>query len=807
MRQVHDYENRSSGHSLHVELMVHGVGGTPPESMLDSGEIVRVRGDTTAAFFRLKHPDSDCRYVQEAYSWGGLTAGSASRAFWVFLAPFAFLNVAGWMLPPASSDTNSEDVSAYHGVATGLLRLIGLTVTVHAIIWIGQMAIDFAAWQCGGDVSCRSTTWFVSVFGWEWFDGAPARRLVVGALIPLIVILVLYRLTRRTVDRYETVDEDALEDYKAVGRDSFADPTFWRRGSSLSSFASLHLAAGGAGLAWVLAWTFAWLQPTGTPWVQITIGWLALVLLIVSAASITVVRDPSPTTDDSSQGRLETIVAWHRRATVAVVVVTLVVGVLWPGYQDPGRNTPLDPYAEVWRWIWIVSILTLVAFAVVVLTHPNRTRSIAAPLAPKGADDRVVVGFGSFGSVVAAFFGFLVAVAILGGFGAATARLLGGRPAILSTYLYDAFGLITTAWVLLLFVAFVVTWLLRKPQHIPQNTTSASEFEKDITDGFREDVRSFFTGHQRKRKWLVSIRTARDVRAFVPVVESILGWMVIVAMLVAIVLLGVQSVVPDTLQSVIESLPSPLLTASTWFVAVGIPVGMIWAIRRAYGSQQARRLIGTLWDVVTFWPRWFHPLAPPSYSGRAIPELRTRIDTLVSGGVGADGKATVVVTAHSQGSVLALAALDGFEGQDWLGHVSLLTHGSPITRLYVRLFPAHMVDPISRVLGLLDNKRWVNMYRLTDPIGGAISGETLTSRRGSWQPETGLPLNAEIPDVTSTLHNPVSDPDLRLFADPSDDPHVYPKKGDPYPQPLGHSDYNRAPEFKASLRSLLGLPD
>lgn len=118
-----------------------------------------------------------------------------------------------------------------------------------------------------------------------------------------------------------------------------------------------------------------------------------------------------------------------------------------------------------------------------------------------------------------------------------------------------------------------------------------------------------------------------------------------------------------------------------------------------------------------------------------------------------------------------------------------------------------MVDPVSRVLGLLDKTRWVNMYRLTDPIGGAISGETLTSRRGSWQPETGLPVTAEIPDVTSTLHNPVSDPDLRLFAGPSDDPHVYPKKGDPYPQPLGHSDYNRAPEFKASLRSLLGLPD
>ncbi|MFV1969874.1 MAG: hypothetical protein ACC683_02590, partial [Acidimicrobiia bacterium] len=673
MRQIQGYEVEASDPADCVELMVHGVGGTPPESMLDSLEIVRVRGDATAAFFRLKHPGSGDGYVQEAYSWGGLTAGSASRAFWVFLAPFAFLNVAGWMLPPAIGNSDSDDVSEHHSVATGLLRLIGLTVTVHAIIWIGQMAIDFAAWQCGGDVACRSRTWIVSTFGWSWFDGAPARRLVVGALIPLIVIFVVYVLTRRTVDRYETVDEDALKDYKAVGKDSFADPTFWRRGNSISSFASLHLAGGGAGLAWVLAWTFAWLQPAGTPWVQLSIGWFAFALLVFSAVSITFVRDLSPATDVSSDGRLEAAVAWHRRATIGVVAVTLAVGVLWPGYQDPGRNTPLDPYAEVWRWIWIVSILALVTFALAVLTHPNRTRTIPAPLAPKGADDRVVVGFGSFGPVVAAFFGFLVAVAILGGFGAATARLLGGRPSILSTYLYDAFGLVTTVWVLLLFAAFAVAWFLRKPLHIPENTTAGSEFEKDITDGFEEDLRSFFTGQRRKRRWLISIRTARDVREFVPVVESILGWMVVLAMFAAVVLLGVQLVAPDTLRSAIEGLPSPLMTGSTWFVAVGIPVGMIWAIRRAYGSQQVRRLIGTLWDVVTFWPRWFHPLAPPSYSGRAIPELRTRIDTLVRSGEGADHEADVVVTAHSQGSILALAAIDGFEGQDWLEHVSLLT--------------------------------------------------------------------------------------------------------------------------------------
>ena len=799
--QVHEYEETSSEHAPHVELMVHGVGGTPPESMLDSSEIVRVRGDETAAFFRLKKAGSNDDIVQEAYSWGGLTAGSASRAFWVFLAPFAFLNVAGWMLPTPDSDKNAR----YHAASAGLLRLIGLTVTVHAIIWIGQMSIDFVAWQCGGDVQCRSTTWIVSAFGWPIFDGAPGRRLIVGAVVPVLVIFVMYRLTRRIVDRYETVDKQALDDYEAVVEDSFSDPTFWRRGESLTSFASLHLAGAGAALAWVLAWTFAWLQPTGTPWIQLLVGWMALLLLMASAVGVAVVRDSSPDTNQGATRYLHSAVLWHRRATVAVLAVTLLIGTAWPGYEDPGRSTALDPYATVWRVIWVVSIVALLAFTVAVVTNPGRRTSIPASFGPEGAD--VEVGFGSFGPLVAAYFGFLVAVAILGGFGAATARLLGGRPMILSTYLYDAFGLLTTAWVMMIFVVLLATWFGRTMLSTRRHGEGESSVEEEITAGFVEDESSFFAGSARKRAWLVSILNARDLRAYVFVVEAVLGWMVVLAMAMALALLSWQAASPDTLQAMIEAIPSQFLTGTTWFVAFGIPFGMIWAIRRAYGSHQTRRLIGTLWDVVTFWPRWFHPLSPPSYSGRAIPELRTRIDTLVHGDGDLDRKADVVVTAHSQGSVVALAALDGLRGHEWLPHVSLLTHGSPITRLYVRLFPSHMVDSIGRVRDALAGDRWVNLYRLTDPIGGAISGETMIGRRGAWVHGTGLPLVDGSPDAVGTSSSPLVDPDLDMFSSRDSGVRLYPKKGDPYPPPLKHSHYRRTPEFEASVRSLLGLDE
>jgi hypothetical protein len=488
-----------------------------------------------------------------------------------------------------------------------------------------------------------------------------------------------------------------------------------------------------------------------------------------------------------------------------VLFAVLVVGWLWPGYQDPGRTTTLDPYSDVWRVIWIVSIVSLLVFAFTNLADPQRVRSIRAPLSFDDSDATVTVGFGSFGAVVAAFFGFLVAVAMLGSFGAAAARLLGGRPTILYSYLYDAFGLVTTVWLFVLFLAIMLAWLMRRPQPIPMPVVRPSILEEDVTQGFEEDQTSFFTGAKRKHGWLRSIRNARDLRAFIPVLEGILGWMVLIGMVVALALLGIQLMAPDALQSWIEGWPPPLFTATTWFVAVGVPLGIIWAIRRAYGSRQARKLIGTLWDVVTFWPRWFHPLAPPPYSGRAVPELRTRIDALVRGDSRRLREATVVVTAHSQGSVLALAALDGLRGQDWLDNVSLVTHGSPITRLYVRLFPAHMSGSIERVLNALNQERWVNIYRLTDPIGGAITGERLLGSHGSWVPGTGRPLTERLPDIAETWRDPVPDPDLIIFSDLDLRPWSYPKKGDPYPLPLGHSHYDATPQFEATVRSLLGL--
>ena len=103
----------------------------------------------------------------------------------------------------------------------------------------------------------------------------------------------------------------------------------------------------------------------------------------------------------------------------------------------------------------------------------------------------------------------------------------------------------------------------------------------------------------------------------------------------------------------------------------------------AWNDTSRRRTIGVAWDVGTFWPRSYHPLAPPCYTERAIPELQRRMWWLHDSG------GRVMLTSHSQGTVLAAAALvqPGCRPAD--DRPALITFGSPLIKLYGWGFPAY----------------------------------------------------------------------------------------------------------------------
>jgi hypothetical protein len=96
-----------------------------------------------------------------------------------------------------------------------------------------------------------------------------------------------------------------------------------------------------------------------------------------------------------------------------------------------------------------------------------------------------------------------------------------------------------------------------------------------------------------------------------------------------------------------------------------------------------------------------------------VPELRRRVGRLRGAG------GTIVLSAHSQGTVIAAATVLQIDAAD-LPRVGLVTYGSPLDRLYARAFPHYFGhDVLADVRDVLGG-RWRNLYRRTDPIGGPV---------------------------------------------------------------------------------------
>jgi hypothetical protein len=149
----------------------------------------------------------------------------------------------------------------------------------------------------------------------------------------------------------------------------------------------------------------------------------------------------------------------------------------------------------------------------------------------------------------------------------------------------------------------------------------------------------------------------------------------------------------------------------------GLALALVAVLRRPRQGGLAR-VLGNVWDVLTFWPRRFHPFAVPPYAERAVPELRATLRQLRT------PDTPLVVLGHSQGSVLAFTSVaEELAGEPDAGPVSLLTFGSPLGVLYDHAFPAYFDGATRRTVAervRAGGGRWWNVYRSTDPIGGPL---------------------------------------------------------------------------------------
>lgn len=696
-----------------VELRLHGVGGTTPEDLLGDLAPERVAGDRIAGFYRsadqLDAGDAEKKRHIEAYSWGGLTSRSALRVLWVLMLPFALANLAGWMCRP-----NVLASKALYRLHRFVVRLAGVAMTIDVIVMLIMVSEDLIAYQCAASESCQDSLPFVAWLNAGPFDGHPARAMAVGALLPILMLLLFDGLSRASAGRYERVSapsgEPVEEFFGTAARPQAGldDADFWRGYQAARRLSALHIAAGFAVVAGVLAWTTHVTFHGGSAAWGGAIAAVSAGILLLAIGSLAV---------DSCLPR------WTQ-LLVTLSVLSLLSAVTY-AWALPATSRPAGGVMHM-RWIadgmYVLVLISIVATLIVI--GLGKISADADSSGPR---------FTVLGPAVVLAFAFGITNAI----GALMIMRLGawiGFPQLVTSqdinrdlYTYTFVGIGAT-WALvaglaaILAFAGVVWWRARrrgKNDNSPILDDYADLAEPPYADPWRTRPQPPLS--DRDRHWLAGIAKMRYL-ATVPRSADRLLLLVVVAAAAAI---GVmewrywhnQSIAPV----------SPLATAASSFAWVA-PLGIIAVLRWGWRSPAARRHIGIAWDVATFWPRAYQPFAPPCYAERAVPELQRRIWYLQVHG------AQVTIAAHSQGSVIAAAALMQQSARMPGSTVALLTFGSPLDTLYRWAFPAYFspaaLESITAPPVAADGEpapatvvAWKNCYYLTDYIGNtAISG-------------------------------------------------------------------------------------
>ncbi|PVE04859.1 hypothetical protein [Streptomyces scopuliridis] len=778
-----DPDPRSDGAAL--ELLVHGVGGATPQKVLDDPRTVRITGDETAAVYRRAddvdaeaHPERyQGRPVPEAYCWSNLTSGNGSRALWLLLLPFMVVNLAHWMRPATKGLGRSQRL---YGV---LVRLVALTLTVLLTAAACEVALDLTAWQCAGSARCvadRSWLGFLSPERHGWWS-QPGRRLALAAVVPTALVVLLWYLSNRTWSAYEAqrppTDEPAAgtsradkpeATHGAPGTEGAADegraasddpvtvrpalgrPGFWYGRRLVARLRAAHTAAGFLTIAAALtaAATDHDRSTDGGP-----LGLLGLLLqatLAGCAAVVLWVVCSRGRSERKRDGSLDQLLISTLPATALGALAVAVVYAAWsrPGWISTG-GLPGNLSFLVLALAQIALIVVLVVTA-----HVLHRRAPHPRIAMRGLGGPAVAMLAcALGGVMTGGVAQRVADWLDGDAtpGAGEGAIV-GPPVLLS---WQASVIPVLLVLLLIPVAVLGFRTLRAARRLAPLVER--EYGKETPDPLRT-------------RQVAGARARAALTDYAPRLVGVVSG--------ASLLLGagavagswlsgqVPGVAAEGTDSFVESVADTAQSIGSWLVGLGFLLFVTWG-RRAYRDASARRTIGILWDVGTFWPRAAHPFAPPCYAERAVPDLTWRI---VSWTGRTGGR--LVLSGHSQGSVLAAAAV--WQLRTATRHrVALLTYGSPLERLYGRWFPAYFG---AEQLGQLSKEVhcWRNLWRSTDPIGGPVR----------------VPEDGDRPEVD---------------RGPLKDPLAYSRTVlHPLPEPiLGHSDYQADPVFAEERAALL----
>ncbi|WP_040920095.1 hypothetical protein [Saccharomonospora glauca] len=686
-----------------VELRVPGLIGTSGDNLLDSTGTVDVAGDGIGRIIRpcdrlrrpapgpvLRTPGRSVPRTLEGYLWSRMTSGGTTKAAWALLFPFSLVNVAQWMLPPASGSWVSKLLSV---LCRALLRVAGLLLTMLLVGQLAVVTLDLLATQC------LSPTAACLEDAPSWLRDTASVRTALGLtpLLALIGVLFLVASTSWQV-RAPRLRKPLPDLPGGTMLDDEQETTTLRCLHTVAALDVVVLVLLGGPLT----------TPTGT---VATVVWvLALVSLGfgVGAAAL-------------RANRLLGRVLRAGLLTLALVLVGMAAVVVTPlsARVSTGANATVELVAAALFAVCVVFALLLVPTAIMARRAwsalPRRLRPWAGGWAAAPT--------------------LALAALLGGGFGAGLA--IAARYALEpSLTLPEGYTLITLLWgaglvfaALVAVPVFAVAVPLRRARRgVPEVLRLMETREEDVDAAADAWARAAW-----ERKHLHRIVLA-----------------VVMAMVVGAAALVVVRVspleVPDWL--------TPL--SAVGVVALG---GLAFALLRAVfvtatGALRVRHLAAFV-DLVCFWPRVAHPVVPPSYALKVVPELAERAKEHLRV---PDNR--VVLAGYHVGGLLAVITASRLieELSDAeLERLGLLTAGTPLQWGYQRVFPSVFGhEALVRVFGDLGG-RWRGLCRGTDTFGGGATTWRHQVTDGKligvgYLPEGGVgPLDAAEPGPHGTL--------------------------------------------------------
>ena len=705
-----------------VELRIHGVSGTPPEVMLESAHVQQVAGDGWGRFLRPVNGVGEPLQtvpgrLLEGYHWGRYTSGSWIKGLWLVLVPCGLVNAAAFMVPAPGAGRWHKRL---HGWVQAAVRSLGLGVTGTFALASALILVDLVGWQWSARLP-----WLAHVH-----RGAVITVCVLGAAGVMVALFFLGN--RNRVSDFSPADPSAL-DLPADAASGLRRPEFFEVPREAGpTLGRLHLAFGLGVVSLVssLVWTGS--DASAGDWRradQVISYWGSLGVLVLVAVVVWSMGDPNKALVGSEHTLLSVkALRWLAVLALALSGLTLLAAAtLVSGISSTVGSLDFDRYAAILSsltglsMLVLLALLGLLAFLTRDAEHPPRQ-------------------FRRFGGGLAGWAASSVGVFLGVGFCAAfvltaSRALHGERPTELIYRIAYAWGL--TSALLLVLVAWIVVRLLVHARTL--RPAAAAAYDGVTTAGLGAPDGKRWEGRIARA---MSAATLKKLVAPPFILFALAGLVMTAGTSVELVVegfdlhpsrpgwlrwLGVLSEgrVPGTANQTFTTFMINLGTYSL----LGLAAALFYFGRRALRTEGTRRGVNVIWDVISFWPHSAHPFVPPAYSQFAVHDLRRRIRFhLGLPPVPVPGKdepavppdaPLVVLSAHSQGSLIAFATLLWLSAQE-REHVRLVTYGSQLQVAYPRGFPAYVDYDLVCAVKAAWQGRWVNLFRETDPIAGPV---------------------------------------------------------------------------------------